>query len=225
MTDLSHTDPRDTRLAAVKRGRQLEYFTVGWNSLEGIASLLAGFLSGNISLVGFGLDSFIEVTSGSVVLWRMSVDNDAIRRERHDHRALQLIGACFLLLAGYLVYRSVDNLVARKAPEHSVAGIVIAALSLVVMPLLSRAKNRVAAQLGSSAMKADARQTDFCTYLSAILLAGLLLNLFFGWWWADSVVALLMVPIIANEGLDGIKGKVCCDEAAHVLAPSGAGKK
>jgi len=225
MTNLSFTDPRDARLAAVKRGKQLEYFTVGWNTLEGIASLLAGFWSGNISLVGFGLDSFIEVTSGSVVLWRMSVDDDAARRARHDHRALQLIGACFLLLAGYLVYRSVDDLVGRKAPEHSVAGIVIAALSLVVMPLLSRAKNRVAAQLGSNAMKADARQTDFCTYLSAILLAGLLLNFFFGWWWADSVVALLMVPIIANEGLDGIKGKVCCDEALPVLASSGVGKK
>src|SRR5262249_49554982 len=194
----------------VTRGKRLEYFTVGWNFLEGIASVAAGLWSGSVSLVGFGMDSFIEVTSGAILLWRVSVDDDACRRSHHDRRALRLVGACFLALAGYLVFRSVTNLIDRAAPEHTLPGIVIAALSLVAMPLLSRAKKRVAEQIGSHAMKADARQTDFCTYLSAILLTGLLLNALFGWWWSDSVFALLMVPIIAKEGLDGVKGKGCC---------------
>jgi divalent metal cation (Fe/Co/Zn/Cd) transporter len=216
MTDTVQAAQLNQRHAMVTRGKRLEYFTVIWNFLEGVASVLAGFWSGSVSLVGFGMDSFIEVTSGAVVLWRMSVDEDAGRRKHHDHRALQMVGVCFLGLAGYLVFRSVTNLIDRKAPEHSLPGIVIAALSLVVMPMLSRAKTRVAVEIGSRAMRADARQTDFCTYLSAILLAGLLLNSLLGWWWADSVVALLMVPIIGNEGLDGIKGKVCCDEALEI---------
>ncbi len=200
------------RAAALARGKWLEYFTVGWNLLEGIASVLAGLWSGSVALVGFGMDSFIEVASGTVMLWRMSVDGDPETRKRHDHRALQLVGVCFLGLAAYLVFRSMDNLIERRAPEHSLPGIIIAALSLVVMPILSHAKTKVAVQIGSSAMKADARQTDFCTYLSAILLGGLLLNAVLGWWWADPVVALIMAPVIASEGLDGIRGKVCCNE-------------
>lgn len=210
MADAVETSVLNQRRAMVTRGKRLEYFTVAWNFLEGLASVVAGLWSGSVSLVGFGMDSFIEVTSGAVMLWRMSVDHDAHRRSHHDHRALQLIGVCFLGLAGYLVFRSVTNLIDRHAPEHTLPGIVIAALSLVAMPLLSRAKSRVAEQIGSRAMKADARQTDFCTYLSAILLTGLLLNALFGWWWSDSVFALLMVPIIAKEGLDGVKGKGCC---------------
>ena len=213
MTEALHAATLDQRRAVVTRGKRLEYFTVGWNFLEGIASVAAGLWSGSVSLVGFGMDSFIEVTSGAVLLWRMSVDDDAHRRHHHDRRALRLVGLCFLALAGYLVFRSVTNLMDRAAPEHTLPGIVIAALSLGVMPVLSPAKTRVAGQIDSRAMKADARQTDFCTYLSAILLTGLLLNSLFGWWWSDSAFALLMVPIIAREGLNGFKGKACCDEA------------
>jgi divalent metal cation (Fe/Co/Zn/Cd) transporter len=199
------------RPAAVLRGRQLEYFTVVWNTLEGLVAVVAGILAGSISLMGFGIDSFIEVTSGSVLLWRMSVDSDMHRRETNEKRALRLVGSCFLLLAAYIAYDSISDLWLKRASEHSVAGIVLACVSMVVMPVLSRAKRKVGRSLGSAAMHADAKQTEFCTYLSAILLVGLLLNAVFGLWWADPVAALIMVPIIAKEGIEGVRGKACGD--------------
>src|SRR5712664_2417885 len=201
------------RTTIVQRGRRLEYFTIVWNAIEGLVAVIAGVIAGSISLVGFGIDSFIEVTSGSVLLWRMSVDAEVQRRELNERRALRIVGVCFLLLAAYIVYESVLDLWSRRAPEHSIPGIVLACVSLVVMPLLSRAKRKVGHALGSAAMHADAKQTEFCTYLSAILLAGLLLNAFFGLWWADPAAALIMVPIIAREGIQGLQGKgrdECC---------------
>jgi divalent metal cation (Fe/Co/Zn/Cd) transporter len=195
----------------VLRGRRLEYFTIVWNTLEGLVALVSGILAGSISLVGFGIDSFIEVTSGSVLLWRMSVDSNVHRRETNEKRALRIVAACFLLLSAYIAYDSISDLWSKRAPEHSVAGIILACASLVVMPLLSRAKRKVGRALGSAAMHADAKQTEFCTYLSAILLAGLLLNAFFGLWWADPLAALIMVPIIAKEGIEGVQGKACDD--------------
>jgi divalent metal cation (Fe/Co/Zn/Cd) transporter len=197
------------RTAVVRHGRRLEYFTITWNALEGLVAVVAGAIAGSISLVGFGIDSFIEVTSGSVLLWRMSVDADVPRRELNEKRALRIVGVCFLLLAAYIAYESVLDLWSRRAPEHSIPGIVLACVSLVVMPLLSRAKRKVGHALGSAAMHADAQQAEFCTYLSAILLAGLLLNAFFGLWWADPAAALIMVPIIAKEGIEGLQGKAC----------------
>jgi divalent metal cation (Fe/Co/Zn/Cd) transporter len=199
------------RPAVVLRGRRLEYFTIVWNTLEGLVALVSGILAGSISLVGFGIDSFIEVTSGSVLLWRMSVDSNVHRRETNEKRALRIVAACFLLLSAYIAYDSISDLWSKRAPEHSVAGIILACASLVVMPLLSRAKRKVGRALGSAAMHADAKQTEFCTYLSAILLAGLLLNAFFGLWWADPLAALIMVPIIAKEGIEGVQGKACDD--------------
>src|SRR5260370_4224359 len=197
------------RPAAVLRGRRLEYFTIAWNALEGLVAVVAGAVAGSISLVGFGIDSFIEVTSGSVLLWRMSVDADVHRRERNERRSLQIVGVCFLCLAAYMAYQSATDLWSKRAPEHSIPGILLACVSLVVMPLLSRAKRSVGHALGSAAMHADAKQTEFCTYLSAILLAGLLLNALFGLWWADPMAALIMVPIIAKEGIEGLQGKAC----------------
>jgi divalent metal cation (Fe/Co/Zn/Cd) transporter len=191
------------------RGKRLEYFTIAWNVLEGLVAVVAGAFAGSISLVGFGIDSFIEVTSGVALLWRMSVDADVHRRERNERLALKIVGICFVGLAAYICYESVTDLIHKSVPESSLAGIILAAVSLVVMPLLSRAKRRVGNELGSAAMKADARQAEFCTYLSAILLAGLLLNTAFGLWWADPVAALIMVPIIAKEGYDGLQGKGC----------------
>jgi divalent metal cation (Fe/Co/Zn/Cd) transporter len=197
------------RSAAVRRGRRLEYFTIGWNALEGLVAVVAGAIAGSISLVGFGIDSFMEVTSGSALLWRMSVDAEVHRREANERRALRIVGVCFLLLAAYIAYESALDLWSRRAAEHSIPGIVLACVSLVVMPLLSRAKRKVGRALGSAAMHADAKQAEFCTYLSAILLAGLLLNTLFGLWWADPVAAFLMVPIIAKEGIEGLQGKAC----------------
>lgn len=197
------------RAAIAGRGRRLEYFTIVWNSLEGAVALIAGLLAGSISLVGFGIDSFIEVTSGATLLWRMSVDAHVDRRERNERLALRTVGLCFLALAAYIAFESISNLARRQAPGHSIPGIVLACVSLLVMPLLSRAKRKVGTALGSAAMHADAKQTDFCVYLSAILLAGLLLNALFGLWWADPAAALIMVPIIAKEGFEGIRGQAC----------------
>ena len=199
-----------TREAAARRGKHIEYFTIAWNTVEGLVAVAAGALAGSISLIGFGIDSFIEVISGSVLLWRMSVDADIHRRERNEKLSLRIVGVCFLGLAVYVGYESLSDLLMRKAPEHSIPGIVLACVSLVVMPLLSRAKKKVGDELGSVAMHADAKQTDFCVYLSAILLAGLLLNITMGWWWADPLAALVMVPIIAKEGIDGTRAKGCC---------------
>jgi divalent metal cation (Fe/Co/Zn/Cd) transporter len=199
------------RQAVAPRGKHLEYFTIAWNSLEGLVAVIAGALAGSISLIGFGIDSFIEVTSGTVLLWRMAVDADVRRREHSEQLSLRIVGVCFLALAAYVGYESISNLVSRKAPEHSIPGIVLACVSLVVMPILSRAKKKVANELGSSAMQADAKQTDFCVYLSVILLLGLVLNATVGLWWADSSAALLMVPLIAKEGVETMKGETCCD--------------
>ena len=199
------------RTAVVRHGRRLEYFTIAWNALEGLVAIVAGAIAGSISLVGFGIDSFIEVTTGSVLLWRMSVDAQVQHRELNERRALRIVGVCFLLLAAYIAYESVSDVWSRRAPEHSIPGIILACISLVVMPLLSRAKRKVGRALGSAAMHADAKQTEFCTYLSAILLAGLLLNALSGWWWADPAAALIMVPIIAKEGFEGLQGKACDD--------------
>jgi divalent metal cation (Fe/Co/Zn/Cd) transporter len=202
------------RKAVVRHGRRLEYFTIGWNALEGLVAVVAGAIAGSISLVGFGIDSFIEVTSGSVLLWRMSVDAEVQRRELNEKRALRIVGVCFLVLAAYIAYESALDLWSRRAPEHSIPGIVLACVSLVVMPLLSRAKRKVGRALGSAAMHADAKQTEFCTYLSAILLAGLLFNALLGLWWADPAAALIMVPIIAKEGIEGLQGKACVECSA-----------
>src|SRR2546427_3905246 len=201
------TIPRQT---IAHRGKRLEYFTIVWNSLEGLIAVGAGVLAGSISLVGFGMDSFIEVTSGATLLWRMSVDADVESRERNEKLSLRIVGICFIALAFYITYEALADLIRKTAPEHSIPGIALACVSLIVMPILSRAKKRVGNALSSAAMNADARQTDFCVYLSAILLAGLVLNAGLGWWWADPIAALTMVPIIAKEGFDGLKARTCC---------------
>lgn len=195
------------RATLVRRGRWLSYTTVGYNALEGLAAIVAGAFAGSISLVGFGADSVVEVASGVAALWRLNADLDDARRARAERSARRFIGALFLVLAVYVAAGAVATLVRRKAPSESIAGIVIAALSVVVMPLLARAKRRVAAGLSSRALSADATQTDLCMYLSAIVLVGLALNAAFGWWWADPVAALVMTPIIAKEGYEGLSAR------------------
>jgi divalent metal cation (Fe/Co/Zn/Cd) transporter len=196
------------RKALLRRGQRLEYITLGWNSLEAVVAITAGFLAGSTALVGFGVDSLIESTSGAVLLWRLFSDEGAERRERI---ALRLVGGSFLLLAAWVGFDALSSLLGREVPEESVVGIGLATLSLLVMPLLARAKRKVASGLGSRALEADSRQTDICAYLSAILLAGLGLNLFLGWWWADPVAALAMVPIIGSEGVRALRGQECAD--------------
>ena len=199
------------RLHLIERGQRLEYITIAYNSLEGVIALVAGLLAGSIALVGFGLDSVIEVTSGAALLWRLRHDADPSR----EKIALRVVGVCFLALAAYVLVESAEAIAMHEAPDRSIPGIVLAAVSVVVMPVLARAKRQVAQGIGSAAMEADARQTDFCLYLSVILLVGLGLNALLGWWWADPLAGLVMVPIIAREGWMAVRGKTCCGGACH----------
>lgn len=195
----------------IRRGKALELVTVGYNSLEGLIAVFAGLAAGSIALVGFGFDSAIEVISGLTLLWRLYADADEARRERVEQRALRIVGASFVLLAAWVTWDAASALMRREAPDESIVGIALAAVSLVVMPLLVRAKRRVARGIQSAALSADANQTALCTWLSAILLGGLLLNATLGWWWADPIAALIMVPIIAREGWEAIRGEHCGD--------------
>ncbi|MCA1849636.1 MAG: cation transporter [Acidobacteria bacterium] len=204
----------ETRARSVKRGRVLEYLTVGWNSLEGLIAIGAGFVAGSVALVGFGFDSVIEVASGAALLWRLHMDAPD-KRERAESVSLKVVGVSFIALAAYVAYDAVRSLITREPPDASYVGIALAALSLVVMPVLARAKRGVAARINSRALEADSRQTDICAYLSAILLGGLLLNALLGWWWADPAAALVMTPIIVKEGVEALRGETCCEGACH----------
>ena len=207
-------NPEIDRESQVKRGRRLEYFTIAYNCLEGLLSIVAGLFAGSVSLIGFGIDSVIEVTSGTALLWRLNRDWNSEQRESAERTTLRIVGLCFIALAIYILYESGSMLLHREAPERSIPGIMIAAVSVIVMPWLAKSKRQIAATIGSAAMRADSRQTDFCAYLSAILLGGLLVNALFGWWWADPLAALAMVPIIANEGVNSLRGRACADDCA-----------
>ena len=200
------TDAAAIASAAVfRRARRLEYFTLAYNGLEALVSVWAGVAAGSASLTGFGLDSVIEAASGGALLWRLRVG----ARASAERAALRLVAWCFAALALYIGYESAAALIARAQPQRSLAGIAVAAASVVVMPLLARAKRRASAEAGSRALRSDSRQADFCAYLSAILLGGLALNAWLGWWWADPVAGLAMTPIIAKEAWDGLRGKNC----------------
>jgi divalent metal cation (Fe/Co/Zn/Cd) transporter len=195
------------RMALVRRGLALNYVTIAYNCLEAVVALGAGILSGSVALVGFGIDSVIEVTASGVAQWRLRADLDHARRERVEHITIRVIGWSFLALAAYVATDSAITLWSRERPDRSVLGMAILVLSVVVMPALARAKRRVARALDSAALEADAMQTSLCAYLSAIALVGVALNALLGWWWCDPVAALAMVPIIAKEGIDGVRAK------------------
>ncbi len=191
-----------------RHARRLEYLTIGWNLIEAGVALGAGIVAGSIALIGFGVDTLIEILSSLILLWRLlSIHPD----EQRERIALKLVGVCFLLLAAYVGYEAVFSLALKKPPEASFAGIAVAILALVVMPLLARSKRRAAGRLNSAALSADSRQSSLCACLSAILLGGLALNAAFSWWWADPVAALVMLPIIIKEGLEALRGEVCTD--------------
>lgn len=204
-----------TRSELVSRSRWLNLATLAYNALEGIVAIAAGTVAGSVALVGFGIDSGIELAASAVALWRLNADADHHRRERAERLSHRLIGALFMALA---LYVSVDAIVAlwhRDEPRASPVGIALAAASVIVMPLLARAKRRVGLALGSRALTAEAKQTSLCMWLSVILLGGLLLNATVGWWWADPVAALVMVPIIAREGVEGLKGQSACADGCR----------
>ena len=200
-----------TRKELVRRGIRLSYATIGYNSLEAIASLIAGLFAGSVALIGFGIDSVIEVSASGVAQWRLRSDLHEARRAQVEAITHRIVGLCFLVLATYVVVDSGKTLWFRERPDRTIAGIVILSMSVVVMPLLARAKLKVASAMQSGALRAEARQTSLCAYLSIIALAGVLLNATLGWWWADPVAALCMVPIIVSEGIDGMRAKPCED--------------
>lgn len=200
----------DSRATSVRAGRRLQYLTIAWNSAECAVAVGAGLIAGSIALVGFGVDSAIEVTSSLAALWRLGRDPDPVHRALAERRALRAIGVCFLLLAVYVLYEAIEVLREGRTPERSLVGIVLAALSLGVMPALAHFKRRIARRLESGALEAETRQTEACAWLSAILLVGLGLNAWQGWWWADPVAALAMVPLIGREGLEALRGRTCC---------------
>lgn len=203
----------------VRKARRLEYMTLAWNACEAGVAIGSGLLAGSTALLGFGVDSLVESSSGGILLWRLRGDQ---QREEREHRALRLVGASFLLLALWVAWEAGSSLLGREEPNESLIGIGLALASLAVMPLLARAKRRVAAGMGSRALEADSRQTDLCAYLSGLLLVGLGLNALFGWWWADPVAALGMVPIIVKEGHDALRGEACADCGVGSLAGGAA---
>ena len=206
--------PAGGREQALSRALLLNRITIGWNTIEGVVAVLAGLAAGSVSLVGFGIDSGIEVSAALILAWRLRQERGDACSQEADTRATKAIGLSFLVLAGYVGIDAMLALAHREAPDASVAGIVIAALSLLVMPTLARAKRRLGPALGSRAVVADADQTRVCWMLSAVLLAGLGANAAFGWWWADPVAALGIAGLAAVEGLRAWRAKsledTCC---------------
>lgn len=184
-----------SRTHAVRRARALNVVTIGWNTVEGIVAIAAGIAAGSVSLIGFGLDSGIEVSAAVALAWRLSREGRDGCRDEDDRLAQRLVAASFAALAVYVAVGASMSLIGRHVPDASAAGVALAAISLAVMPAIARAKRRVAPVLGSRAAAAEATQTDLCTALSAALLVGLGLNLLYGWWWADPVAGLVIAAI------------------------------
>lgn len=201
------------REALVSRALRLEFLTVAWNVAEGLIALPAALAAGSIVLAGFGFDSFVESTSGLVLIWRLSAERRARCGEdieRLDRSAHRLVGLSLFALAAYVAGNALHALVAQRRPEESLIGIALTVVSLAVMVWLARAKRQAAAALASRALAADAFQTTACWWLSLITLGGLALNGAFGWWWADPLAALLMTPLLVREGLEAFRGEPTC---------------
>lgn len=214
MTAVSLGPGPSRRDALTKRVRLLVAATIAYNAVEAVLALTAGALSSSTALVGFGLDSVIEVSSAAAVAWQFSA-RDHAEREAREKTTLRIIACSFLALAAYVAVDAAGALSGSADAERSLSGIVIAALSLAVMPFLSAAQRRAGRELGSASAVADSKQTLLCTYLSAVLLVGLLFNAALGWSWADPLAALAIAAIAAKEGRDAWRGKGCCAVPAH----------
>jgi len=198
--------PPSRRAALVRRARLLAGASVAYNVVEAVVAIASGRIADSTALVGFGLDSTVEVMSGLVILWQFG---HPVPEER-EHLARRLIAVSFFALAAYVAFESVRALVGREQPDTSVVGIGLAALSLAVMPILSHWQRRTGRELGSGAVVADGTQTLLCTYLSAVLLVGLLANALLGWWWLDAVAALVIAGVAVREGRANWRGDACC---------------
>jgi divalent metal cation (Fe/Co/Zn/Cd) transporter len=192
-----------------RRAQLLAGISVGYNLVEAAVAITAGLVAGSVALVGFGLDSAVEVSSGLIILWQFRHRMP----EQREEQALRLMAIAFFALAAYVAFESVRALVGSDDPDPSPVGVAIAATSLLVMPFLSWAQRRTGKALGSNAVVADSTQTLLCTYLSAVLLAGLLLNLTLGWSWADPIAGLVIAAVAVKEGREAWRGEGCCAPA------------
>jgi divalent metal cation (Fe/Co/Zn/Cd) transporter len=201
------TEAGPDRAGVVRRGLRLNYLTLAYNTVEAVVALAAGVVSGSVALVGFGIDSGIEMTASVAAQWRLRMDRHDARRIVAERRTRRIIGVCFLALAAWVGFDASESLLRREAPEPSPVGVGILVLSALVMPWLARQKRIVAQALSSHALKAEAKQTSLCAWLSVIALAGVGANALAGWWWADPVAALAMTPIILQEGIEGLRSR------------------
>jgi divalent metal cation (Fe/Co/Zn/Cd) transporter len=188
------------RAAAVARARRLNQFSLAWNVAEGVIAVLAGIAAGSVSLIGFGIDSGIEVSAAVILAWRLHQERRGGCMAEHDRRATRLIALAFVALAGYVWIDAVGDLAGGTRPEASIPGLVLATVSVILMPWLARAKRALAPALGSQAVSADAQQTSLCALLSAVLIVGVGLNALVGWWWADPVAALVIGALALEAG-------------------------
>lgn len=202
----------DMHLNLSKKALLLSYFTVGYNVIEGVVSIIAGSIAGSIALISFGLDSFIESLSGSVMIWRFrkheTLTNEQI--EKMEQKAIKLVGYSFIILGLYVLYESGSKLYFQEKPEPSLFGIIIAALSLIIMPFLAYMKHSTGKKLNSKSLVADSKQTYICTIMSITLLIGLGLNFFYGIWWSDPLVGLLISGFLFKEGFEALKKEELC---------------
>lgn len=189
-----------------RRAVALAWLTVVWNVIEAVVAIAAGRAAGSLALIGFGLDSTVEVASAGVIIWQFAGHD-----EERERRALRFIAISFFALAAYVTAQAGFDLISGNEPESSPVGIGLASASMLVMPLLARAKRSTGRRMGSATVTADSRQTMLCTYLSAVLLVGLLLNTTVGWWWADPTAALIIAVLAFREGREAWHGDTCCD--------------
>jgi divalent metal cation (Fe/Co/Zn/Cd) transporter len=189
------------RSDGLQRGLRIEYFGLSYNVIEAAIGIAAGLAAGSVALFGFGLDAVIEASSSLVIIWRLNVERSgSSTSEEAEHKAIRMVAIAFFALATYIAVNSTVDLVRGNRPEESTIGIALAVVSLGVMPWLARQKRRIARELHSGSMLADSKQTELCTYLSAVLLIGLVANALAGWWWADPVAGLGIAFFAANEG-------------------------
>jgi divalent metal cation (Fe/Co/Zn/Cd) transporter len=203
-----------TRARTLAHALRLEYLTVGWNVVEGVVAIAAALAAGSVALLAFGIDSFVECTSGAILIWRLHAektakDTEAI--EKLDRRAHQLVGWSLFALAAWVIFDASKALYTREHPDPSIVGMVLLVLSLAAMYWLAKAKRRAAAALKSRALEADAFQTSACFWLSVVGLAGVGLNAAFGLWWADPVAGIGIAALLVKEGREGLRGESCCD--------------
>jgi len=205
---LTLTDERRAQLG--RRAQFLAAGSVAYNVVEAVVAISAGLVAGSVALVGFGLDSIVEVSSGLIILWQFR----HVLPEARERQALKLMAFSFFGLATYVTFESGRALMSQQIARHSTVGIVLAILSLIIMPALSFAQRRTGRQLSSASVVADGTQTLLCTYLSAVLLAGLLLNTMLGWWWADPSAGLVIAAVAMKEGREAWRGEDCCAPVA-----------